>query len=115
MTDKETNQTERPDPEVRPAPLRRRFSAKEKMREPASGLTHFFAGIVAVVGLIALLVVGRGDIGKQISLLVYGAGLLLVFFASSAYHLVQAQPKWVQVLRKVQNLVYALRVTELEI
>jgi len=32
MTDKETNQTERPDPEVRPAPLRRRFSAKEKLR-----------------------------------------------------------------------------------
>ena len=73
------------------------------MHEPASGLTHFFAGIVAVVGLIALLVVGRGDIGKQISLLVYGAGLLLVFFASSAYHLVQAQPKWVQVLRKVDH------------
>ena len=73
------------------------------MREPASGLTHFFAGIVAVVGLIALLVVGRGDIGKQISLLVYGAGLLLVFFASSAYHLVQAQPGLVQVLRKVDH------------
>ena len=32
MTDKETNQTERPDPEVKPAPLRRRFSTKEKLR-----------------------------------------------------------------------------------
>jgi transposase-like protein len=32
MTEQETNQTERPDPEVKPAPGRRRFSAKEKLR-----------------------------------------------------------------------------------
>jgi transposase-like protein len=32
MTDQETNSTERPDPEVRLAPLRRRFSGKEKLR-----------------------------------------------------------------------------------
>jgi transposase len=32
MTEQETNQTERPDPEVKPASLRRRFSAKEKLR-----------------------------------------------------------------------------------
>ena len=75
----------------------------KNMREPVSGLTHFFAGIVTIVGLVALLVVGRGDIGKEISLLVYGVGLLLMFFASSAYHLVQTGPKWVQVLRKVDH------------
>jgi hemolysin III len=75
----------------------------KKMREPISGLTHFFAGVVAIAGLITLLVVGRGDAGKQISLLIYGASLSMVFFASSAYHLVQAQPRWVQVLRKVDH------------
>ena len=32
MTEKEANGTERPDPEVKPAPVRRRFSAKEKLR-----------------------------------------------------------------------------------
>jgi hemolysin III len=73
------------------------------MREPVSGLTHFFAGVVAIAGLITLLVVGRGDVGKQISLLIYGASLLMMFFASSAYHLVQARPRWVQVLRKVDH------------
>ncbi len=73
------------------------------MREPVSGLTHFFAGIVAIAGLIALLVVGRGDVGKRISLLVYGASLLVMFFASSAYHLVRARPRWVQVLRQVDH------------
>ena len=73
------------------------------MREPISGLTHFSAGVVAIAGLITLLVVGRGDVGKQVSLLIYGASLLTVFFASSAYHLVQAHPRWVQVLRKVDH------------
>jgi len=73
------------------------------MREPVSGLTHFFAGIVAIAGLIALLVVGRGNTGKQISLLIYGISLLLMFFASAAYHLVQASPERLQVLRKVDH------------
>lgn len=72
------------------------------MREPVSGLTHFFAGVAAIAGLITLLVVARGDVGKQVSLLIYGASLLMVFFASSAYHLVQAR-RWVQVLRKVDH------------
>ncbi len=72
------------------------------MREPISGLTHFFGGVVAIAGLIILLVVGRGDVGKQVSLSIYGISLLMVFFASSAYHLVQAR-RWVQVLRKVDH------------
>lgn len=75
----------------------------KKMREPVSGLTHFFAGVAAIAGLIALLVVGREDVGKQMSLLIYGASLLVMFFASSAYHLVQAQPRWVQILRKADH------------
>ncbi len=73
------------------------------MREPVSGLTHFFAGIAAIAGLITLLVVGRGDTGKQLSLLIYGISLLLMFFASAAYHLVQASPERLQVLRKVDH------------
>ncbi|MFP4394295.1 MAG: PAQR family membrane homeostasis protein TrhA [Anaerolineales bacterium] len=75
----------------------------KKMREPVSGLTHFFAGVGAIAGLIALLIVGRGSVDKQISLLIYGISLLMLFFASAAYHLVPAQPKWVQVLRKVDH------------
>ena len=75
----------------------------KKMREPVSGLIHFFAGIIAIGGLAALLVVGRDDIGKQLSLLIYGVSLLLMLFASSAYHLIQAKPEWIQVLRKLDH------------
>ena len=74
-----------------------------KMREPTNGLTHFFAGIVAIGGLAALLFVGRDDVGKQLSLLVYGSSLLLMFFASSAYHLIQARPERLLALRKFDH------------
>jgi hemolysin III len=74
-----------------------------KMREPTNGLTHFFAGIVAIGGLVALLFVGRDDVGKQLSLLVYGSSLLLMLFASSAYHLIQAQPERILILRKFDH------------
>jgi len=75
----------------------------KNLREPVSGLTHFFTAIAAIAGLVALLIVGRGDTGKQISLLVYGLSVLLMFFSSAAYHMVQAQPQWVRVLRKLDH------------
>ena len=75
----------------------------KKMREPVNGLTHFFAGIVAIGGLVALLIVGRGDVCKQLSLLIYGVSLSLMLFASSAYHLIQARPERIQVLRKFDH------------
>jgi hemolysin III len=74
-----------------------------KLRDPVSGLTHLFGGIAAFAGLIALLVIGRGDAGKQISLFIYGLSLMLMFSASAGYHLTQAGPKVLQILRKLDH------------
>jgi len=74
-----------------------------KMREPVSGLTHFFAAIVAGFGLVALLIIGRGDSYKQLSLLIYGISLLLMFSASAAYHLIPGSPKLTLALRKLDH------------
>jgi hemolysin III len=74
-----------------------------KFREPVNGLVHLVAGVVALVGLVALLIVGRGDPPRQVSLLVYGASLMLMFFASSAYHLIKARPEVVKILRKLDH------------
>ncbi|MBN1178955.1 MAG: hemolysin III family protein [Anaerolineae bacterium] len=73
------------------------------MREPVSGLIHFFAGVLAVAGLAVLLAVGEHDASQQISLVVYGASLALLFFASAAYHLIQARPSTIEVLRKLDH------------
>ena len=76
---------------------------KIKFRDPVSGLTHFFSAILAVVGLIVLLFLGRGDANKEISLLVYGLSLILMLSASAAYHLVNARPAILIWLRKMDH------------
>ena len=75
----------------------------KKLREPVNGLTHLFAAMAAVGGLAALLVFGRANIGKQISLGIYGLSVILLFSASATYHLVKARPKVLEVLRKIDH------------
>lgn len=74
-----------------------------KLREPVNGLTHFFAAIVAGFGLVALLIVGWGQVGKTISLTIYGLSLVLLFSASATYHMVKAKPKVLEYLRKLDH------------
>ncbi|MBI4315048.1 MAG: hemolysin III family protein, partial [Chloroflexi bacterium] len=73
------------------------------MREPVNGLTHFFAALAAVVGLPLLLIAGRGDAAKQLSLAVYGASLALMLIASASYHLIKGAPERIQFLRKIDH------------
>ena len=74
-----------------------------RIREPVNGLTHFFAAFVAAIGLIVLLVIGWGQVGKTISLTVYGLSLVLLFAASATYHMVTARPKIIETLRKLDH------------
>jgi hemolysin III len=75
----------------------------KNLREPVNGLTHFIAGLAAVIGLIVLVVVARDDVSKQLSLVVYGTCLILLLMASSAYHLIKASPERIQILRKLDH------------
>lgn len=74
-----------------------------KLRDPVSGLTHFFAAIAAFVGVIIMLVVGWGHIGKTISLSVYGLSLVLMFAASATYHMVKTSPRGIAALRRFDH------------
>ena len=47
--------------------------------------------------------IGRSSLTKEVSLLVYGVSLILMFSASTAYHLIKAQPPATQVLRKLDH------------
>lgn len=73
------------------------------LREPVNGLSHLAAALVAIAGLVALLWIGRSSVGKEVSLLVYGCTLVLLFSASATYHLVRASPRVLSVLRKVDH------------
>ena len=68
-----------------------------------SGLTHLVTAIAAVPGLAALLWLGRGSLAKELSLLVYGSSLVLMFSSSAAYHLANSGPQAVQRLRKLDH------------
>ena len=76
---------------------------KSLLREPVNGLTHLGAAIVAVPGLVALLIMGWGDPTKEISLLLYGLSLILLFAASATYHMVNAGPRVLTSLRKLDH------------
>lgn len=75
----------------------------KNLREPVNGLTHFFTAIAAVAGLGVLLYIGRGNTGKEVSLLIYGVSVILLFAASATYHMVKAKPQVIEVLRKFDH------------
>jgi hemolysin III len=75
----------------------------KKLREPVNGLTHLGAAVAAGIGLIILVAIGWGNIGKTISLTVYGISLILLFAASAIYHMVKARPSILNNLRKLDH------------
>jgi len=74
-----------------------------KLREPVNGLTHLAGAIVAFFGQIALLLVGWPVTAKVVSVVIYGLSLIAMFSASAAYHLAQARPKVLEILRKLDH------------
>ena len=75
----------------------------KKLREPVNGLTHFFAAIAALIGLVILIIIGWGSLDKTLALTIYGVSLVLLFAASASYHMVKANPKVMQILRKLDH------------
>jgi len=74
-----------------------------KFREPVNGFTHLGGAIAALIGQIALLTIAWNGALKVASVLIYGTSLILLFSASATYHLVQAGPKRIQILRKLDH------------
>jgi len=83
--------------------LNQKAEKKSVLRHSVSGLTHLGAAVAAVIGLIALLIMGRGDPTKEISLLIYGVSLIMMFAASAAYHMVDLGPDVSAWLRKIDH------------
>lgn len=74
-----------------------------KLREPVNALTHLIAAFAALIGTIYLLIMGRGTPLKEISFLIYGTSLILMFSASGVYHLVIADTGILKRLRKLDH------------
>lgn len=87
---------------------------KLPLRDPISAITHLAAAAAALVGLLFLLRVrGQAELAAasgmavqphtSAALLVYGVSLFVLFLSSGVYHSVQAGPRAVQALRKLDH------------
>ncbi|MBM3178769.1 MAG: hemolysin III family protein [Chloroflexi bacterium] len=75
----------------------------KKLREPVNSLTHWAGAVFALIGLIALLIVGWGTPAKVISLIIYGVSLIFLFSASATYHMVVVKDKALEIFRKIDH------------
>jgi hemolysin III len=74
-----------------------------KLREPVNSITHWAGAVLAVIGLIALLIVGWDTPAKIISLTIYGLSLIAMFSASATYHMVRVKDRALEVFRKIDH------------
>jgi hemolysin III len=76
---------------------------ERKLREPVNALTHLIAAVFSLMGLLALIYFGWGDLTKIITFSIYGISLILLFTASGIYHAVSGSESSITKLRKFDH------------
>lgn len=82
-----------------------------KLREPVSGLTHLAGAILSAIGTVFLIIfaASKGAPVHIASVSIFGASLILLYTASSLYHLLSVSKKAIGVLRKIDHMmIYVL-------
>ena len=82
-----------------------------KMREPVSGLTHLIGAVLSAIGLVLMIyyAVSKGTVWHIVSFSIFGGSLILLYTASTLYHLLNISEKGVRVLRKIDHMmIYVL-------
>jgi hemolysin III len=79
------------------------------LREPFSAWSHCAALVLSLPGTWVLWRRSVGDLGKRLSLLVYGLGLIACYAASTLYHAVQLLPDRLEVFIRLDSVgIFAL-------
>ena len=78
----------------------------QKLREPVSGLTHLVGAIVSAIGMVVLVIsaVNKGTASYIVSVSIFGLSLVLLYTASSLYHLLTISEKGIKILRKIDHM-----------
>lgn len=74
-----------------------------RFREPVNGFTHLTGAILGAIGLLVLLFLTRHDPAKMISMLVYGISLILLYTASTVFHLAKGSKSLQDWLRSLDH------------
>ena len=75
-----------------------------QMREPVNTITHFSMFLAGIVGLILLILAGRGDVGALTTGIIFGTSVIILYGASSLYHWVRASDNVQQWLRRIDHM-----------
>ena len=79
------------------------------MQNPVRGILHGSAALASMVGDVLLWSRGAGDLGRQLSLLVFGLSLVSLFTASALYHSVPWRGEWKGHLQRIDHsMIYVL-------
>ena len=78
----------------------------KKLRDPMSGLTHCIGAILAVAGLVLLILKAANPVKPWhiVSFSVFGAGLVLLYTASTLYHWLPLSENGIRNLRRLDHM-----------
>ncbi|RJX21652.1 MAG: hemolysin III family protein [Desulforudis sp.] len=81
-----------------------------KLKDPVSGLTHLAGALLSVVALVLLvcLAVRIGTAWHVVAFAIFGASLILLYTASSLYHLLPLSERGNRVLRRLDHIMIFL-------
>lgn len=74
-----------------------------RWKDPVSALTHLVGALASVVGLVALLVVGRGSVRHVVAFAIFGASLVLLYTASTLYHALRLSERGTRIMRRIDH------------
>lgn len=78
-----------------------------KFREPMSGLTHLIGAVISLVGMIVLIwhesTVAKPEPLSYVAIAMFGLSLILLYTASTVYHLAMASEGVIRFLRKLDH------------
>jgi hemolysin III len=83
----------------------------EKIRDPISGLSHLFGALLSFTGLAILVQYASayGTIRHMLSFIVFGVSLILLYTASTLYHLLSVSDVVTKILRRIDHMmIYVL-------
>lgn len=75
-------------------------------KDPMSGLTHFIGVILAIIALVALVIRGvqLNSVWHIVSYSIFGAGLILLYMASTLYHWIPVKGRAERCLKRIDHI-----------
>ena len=78
----------------------------KKIKDPISGFSHLLGAIASIAALVLLIVFAsiHGNAYTIVSVTLFGTTLILLYTASSIYHLLNLKEKATTVLKKIDHI-----------